>query len=206
MAITAGKNYHQRRDSQCAVIPFAVGGLLSYLPSPTNTNEYIQLHRFCTLKLRQGQRRRQDGLDATREACASSSATRKADRTSSIRAALPARRDWTPSLAGDNGDGQVYAPIKAIEGGATWTINPVSVLEARFGFSSMQAGKKPHLAGRNTDAGACSLSGLPTDPQYPAASRINTSSMADSPAWAACGPVRSIKTRPCGIPRSITRG
>ena len=72
----------------------------------------------------------------------------------------------TPDPVGDNGDGQIYAPIKAIVGGATWTINPVSVLEARFGFSSMQAGKKPALAGQNTMTGGLALSGLPTDPQY----------------------------------------
>ncbi len=52
-----------------------------------------------------------------------------------------------PGGAGMGGDGNVYAPVKQIVGGATWTISPKSLLEARFGFSKMKAGKSPPLAG-----------------------------------------------------------
>jgi hypothetical protein len=68
--------------------------------------------------------------------------------------------------AGANGDGHVYAPVIQIVGGATWTINPKSLLEARFGFSRMQAGKTPPLAGGPSMLQQFGITGLPTDPQY----------------------------------------
>jgi hypothetical protein len=71
-------------------------------------------------------------------------------------------------LAGLGGDGNVYAPVKQIVGGATWTISPKSLMEARFGFSQMKAGKTPPLAGgpsMATQFGA-NWAGLPSDPQY----------------------------------------
>jgi hypothetical protein len=70
--------------------------------------------------------------------------------------------------AGANGDGHVYAPVIQVVGGATWTINPKSLLEARFGFSHMQAGKTPPLAGGPSMASqfGSNWAGLPSDPQY----------------------------------------
>jgi hypothetical protein len=68
--------------------------------------------------------------------------------------------------AGMNGDGHVYAPVKQIVGGATWTINAKSLLEARFGFSQMKAGKTPPLAGGPSMFSQFGITGLPTDPQY----------------------------------------
>ncbi|MGA2832660.1 MAG: TonB-dependent receptor [Terracidiphilus sp.] len=68
--------------------------------------------------------------------------------------------------AGANGDGNVYAPMKQIAGGATWTINSKSLLEARFAFSSMKAGKTPPLAGGPSMQTMFGITGLPTDPQY----------------------------------------
>jgi len=70
--------------------------------------------------------------------------------------------------AGSNGDGHVYAPMVQVVGGATWTISPKSLLEARFGFSRMQAGKTPPLAGGPSMAAqfGSNWDGLPTDPQY----------------------------------------
>ncbi len=68
--------------------------------------------------------------------------------------------------AGANGDGNVYAPMKQIVGGATWTINSKSLLEARFGFSQMKAGKTPPLAGGPSVLSMFGITGLPTDPQY----------------------------------------
>ncbi len=148
------------------VIPFASstnGGLLSYLPSPTNTNTYTSSFPYNYVTLHP-QTYDKDKGDA------------KVDWTPREDLRLFVRYSQSrenvidpgniPGPAGDNGDGQVYAPVKAIDAGATWTINPVSVLEARFGFSQMLAGKKPILAGQNTMTGNLALSGLPTDPQY----------------------------------------
>jgi hypothetical protein len=71
-----------------------------------------------------------------------------------------------PAWAGMGGDGNVTAPVIQIVGGATWTINSKSLLEARFGFSRMKAGKTPPLAGGPSMAAQFGLGGLPTDPQY----------------------------------------
>ncbi len=68
--------------------------------------------------------------------------------------------------AGMSGDGHVYAPVIQIVGGATWTISPKSLLEARFGFSRMKAGKTPPLAGGPSMLAQFGITGLPTDPQY----------------------------------------
>jgi len=68
--------------------------------------------------------------------------------------------------AGEGGDGHVYAPVIQIVGGATWTINSKSLLEARFGFSRMKAGKTPPLAGGPSMLAQFGITGLPTDPQY----------------------------------------
>jgi hypothetical protein len=68
--------------------------------------------------------------------------------------------------AGMGGDGNVYAPVIQIVGGATWTINSKSLLEARFGFSRMKAGKTPPLAGGPSMLAQFGITGLPTDPQY----------------------------------------
>jgi hypothetical protein len=68
--------------------------------------------------------------------------------------------------AGLGGDGNVYAPSIQIVGGATWTISPKSLLEARFGFSRMKAGKTPPLAGGPSMLQQFGITGLPTDPQY----------------------------------------
>ena len=68
--------------------------------------------------------------------------------------------------AGEGGDGNVTAPVIQIVGGATWTINAKSLLEARFGFSRMKAGKTPPLAGGPSMLAQFGITGLPTDPQY----------------------------------------
>jgi hypothetical protein len=68
--------------------------------------------------------------------------------------------------AGMGGDGHVYAPVIQIVAGATWTINSKSLMEARFGFSRMQAGKTPPLAGGPSMLAQFGITGLPTDPQY----------------------------------------
>jgi hypothetical protein len=71
-------------------------------------------------------------------------------------------------LAGMGGDGNVYAPSIQIVGGATWTISPKALLEARFGFSRMKAGKTPPLAGGPSMATqfGSNWSSLPPQGQY----------------------------------------
>jgi hypothetical protein len=152
-----GTQYLNGQIPSSAVIPFAAA-LLTYLPLPTNTNltnNYVILHPGSFDK---------DKGDA------------KADWTPReglrlfVRYSQARLNGFDPGTitgpAGGYGDGNVRAPMKQIVGGATWTINPKSVLEARFGFSVMQAGKTPPLAGQNTMTGNLALPGLPTDPQY----------------------------------------
>ena len=165
-AAVGGTQYLNGQIPASAVIPFAAssnGGLLSYLPSPTNTNSYNSSFPYNYIVL-EPQTFNKDKGDA------------KIDWTPSEKMRLFVRYSQSrenviapgsiPGVAGDNGDGQVYAPIKAIDAGATWTINPVSVLEARFGFSTMQAGKKPIEAGGPSMLALFNIPGLPTDPQY----------------------------------------
>lgn len=156
-AAVGGTQYLNGEIPASAAIPFAAA-LLTYLPEPTNSNvnnNYIILHPQSYDK---------DKGDA------------KVDYTPSENLHLfvlysQARMNaFDPGtiqgVAGGYGDGHVYAPVKAVVGGATWTINSKSFLDARFGFSQMQAGKTPPLAGQNTMTGNLALSGLPTDPQY----------------------------------------
>ncbi|MGD0740786.1 MAG: carboxypeptidase regulatory-like domain-containing protein [Terracidiphilus sp.] len=165
-AAVGGTQYLNGQIPASAVIPFAAssnGGLLSYLPSPTNTNSYNSSFPYNYIVL-EPQTFNKDKGDA------------KIDWTPSEKMRLFVRYSQSrenviapgsiPGVAGDNGDGQVYAPVKAIDAGATWTINPVSVLEARFGFSTMQAGKKPIEAGGPSMLALFNIPGLPTDPQY----------------------------------------
>jgi len=156
-AAVGGTQYLNGEIPNAAVIPFAAA-LLSYLPSPTNTSEYnnyIILHPQTFDK---------DKGDA------------KVDYTPRENLRLFVRYSQSrmnafdpgtiPGLAGGDGDGHVYAPVKQIVGGATWMINPLSVLEARFGFSQMQAGKTPVLAGGESMQQLFGIGGLPTDPRY----------------------------------------
>ncbi|MDR3753866.1 MAG: carboxypeptidase regulatory-like domain-containing protein [Terracidiphilus sp.] len=165
-AAVGGTQYLSGQIPASDVIPFARstgGGLLSYLPSPTNTNTYNSSSPFNYIVL-EPQSWDKDKGDA------------KIDWTPSEKMRLFFRYSQSrenvvspgsiPGVAGDNGDGHIYAPIKNILGGATWTISPVSVLEARFGFSTMQAGKKPIQAGGPSMQTLFGIPGLPTDPQY----------------------------------------
>ena len=68
-----------------------------------------------------------------------------------------------PGTAGGDGDGHVLVPVIQIVGGATWTINPVSVFEARFGFSRDEAGKTPALSGGPSMLDMFGITGLPTE-------------------------------------------
>ena len=163
-AAYGGTQYLNGQIPSSAVIPFAAA-LLATLPSPTNTNQY---NNYVILHPQSYDKDKGDAkIDWTPSEKMrffirySQSRMNVVDSGSILNAAGNA-----PSIAGDNGDGRIYAPIKAIDAGVTWTINAVSVFEARLGFSSMQAGKKPYFAGQNSMTGGLALSGLPTDPQY----------------------------------------
>ena len=154
------------------VIPFASstnGGLLSTLPSPTNANAFNSLNPNNYIILHPQTYNKDKGdakIDWTPNEKLRFFVRYSQSRMNVVDPGNILNADGTPSVAGDNGDGRIYAPVKAIDGGVTWTVNPVSVFEARFGFSSEQAGKTPYLAGQNTMTGNLALSGLPTDPQY----------------------------------------
>ena len=56
-----------------------------------------------------------------------------------------------PGIDGGNSNGNVYIFNKQAVLGATWTVNPNSVLEARLGISYTRAGKTPTTLGASTD-------------------------------------------------------
>jgi len=154
------------------VIPFARstgGGLLSYLPSPTNANTFNNPFPYNYIILHPQTYNKDKGdakIDWTPSERMRFFARYSQSRMNVIDPGNLLNADGTPSVAGDNGDGRIYAPVKALDAGFTWTINPVSVFEARLGFTSEQAGKGPYLTGQNTMTGNLALAGLPTDPQY----------------------------------------
>ncbi|WP_321478026.1 TonB-dependent receptor domain-containing protein [uncultured Paludibaculum sp.] len=69
-------------------------------------------------------------------------------------------------LAGGNGNGFQKVPLTSFAGGATWTINQSSILEARLGYSASEAGKDPPLVGGPSMLEMFGIPGLPTDKQY----------------------------------------
>lgn len=139
------------------VIPFAKA-LLSYLPSPTNTNtyyNYVVLHPESVDKDKGDLKIDWTPKENLRFFLRYSQARMDAYDPGTI-----------PGLAGGDGDGHVRAPLKQVVAGATWTLSPISVLEARFGFSTMEAGKTPVLAGGKSMSELFGITGLPTDPEW----------------------------------------
>ncbi|HZS54816.1 MAG TPA: TonB-dependent receptor, partial [Bryobacteraceae bacterium] len=67
-----------------------------------------------------------------------------------------------PGIAGGNSNGNVYIFNKQAVSGATWTINPTSILEARLGISYTRAGKTPTTLGASTTG--LTIPNEPTDP------------------------------------------
>jgi hypothetical protein len=156
-AALGGTQYLNGQIPNSAVIPFAAA-LLSYLPAPTNTNtynNYVILHPQIYNRDKGDAKVDYTPLDNLRLFLRYSQSRMNVFDSGTI-----------TGLAGGDGDGHVFAPLKQIVAGATWTINPVSVLEARFGFSSMQAGKTPVLTGGQSMQQLFGIGGLPTDPQY----------------------------------------
>ncbi len=67
-----------------------------------------------------------------------------------------------PGPDGGNSNGNVYIRNKQGVLGATWTINPTSILEVRLGVIYTQGGKNPSTLGQSTSG--FTIPNLPTDP------------------------------------------
>jgi hypothetical protein len=159
-AALGGTQYLNGHIPSSAVIPYAAQIVQTMLPSTTNSNlsnNYIILHPNTFDRDKGDMKVDYDARKNLRLFTRYSQARFNAYDPGTIQ-----------GTAGLGGDGHVYAPVIEIVGGATWTINPVSVLEARFGFSRMKAGKTPPLAGGPSmaDQFGSNWAGLPTDPQY----------------------------------------
>jgi len=140
-----------------AVIPYAKS-VLAMLPATTNsnqTNNYVVLHPNIFDRDKGDVKVDYDLLKNLRLFTRYSQARFDAFDPGTI-----------AGPAGEGGDGHVYAPVLQLVGGATWTINPKSLLEVRFGFSRMKGGKTPPLAGGPSMFQQFGITGLPTDPQY----------------------------------------
>ncbi|MGD0157377.1 MAG: carboxypeptidase regulatory-like domain-containing protein [Terracidiphilus sp.] len=159
-AVLGGTQYINGHIPASAVIPYAAQIMQTMLPSTTNSNlsnNYIILHPNTFDRDKGDVKVDYDARRNLRLFTRYSQARFNAYDPGTIQ-----------GMAGLGGDGHVYAPVIEFVGGATWTINPVSVLEARFGFSRMKAGKTPPLAGGPSMAAQFgnNWSGLPSDPQY----------------------------------------
>ena len=72
---------------------------------------------------------------------------------------------YQPTLTGaSGGDGNGYVRVldQAFAAGYTWTVTPTSVLEGRFGFTRIIAGKQPPFLGGSSMQDLYGISGLPT--------------------------------------------
>ena len=159
-AALGGTQYLNGHIPASAVIPYAAQIVQTMLPATTNDNQsnnYIILHPNTFDRDKGDMKVDYDAGKNMRLFTRYSQARFNAYDPGTIQ-----------GTAGLGGDGHVYAPVIEIVGGATWTISPVSLLEARFGFSRMKAGKTPPLAGGPSmaDQFGGNWAGLPTDKQY----------------------------------------
>lgn len=69
-----------------------------------------------------------------------------------------------PGLAGGDSNGSAHVFNKALAAGATWVLNPASLLDFRFGIDSTQGGKKPVGSGGPSMLQLFGITGLPTSP------------------------------------------
>jgi hypothetical protein len=77
---------------------------------------------------------------------------------------LPFFQPDIPGPSGGNGNGFIHSIDQNISAGYTWTVSPTSVLEARFGFSHIVAGKAPPELGGPSLESLFGFQGLPTTP------------------------------------------
>ncbi len=69
-----------------------------------------------------------------------------------------------PGPSGGNGNGHIHAISQQAAAGYTWSITPNSLLDARFGFSHILAGKEPPYLGGPSMEQLYGIPGLPTAP------------------------------------------
>jgi hypothetical protein len=69
-----------------------------------------------------------------------------------------------PGPTGGNGNGHIHAYDQNASAGYTWTLSPTSILEARFGYSRIVAGKTPPNIGLATSLAGFPFVGLPATP------------------------------------------
>jgi hypothetical protein len=78
---------------------------------------------------------------------------------------LPYYQPDLPGPSGGNGNGFIHAIQQQAAIGYTWTMSASSLLEARFGFTHVLAGKEPpYLGGPSMSALYGGFAGLPTSP------------------------------------------
>jgi hypothetical protein len=70
-----------------------------------------------------------------------------------------------PGLSGGNSNGFTRVLNQQASAGATWTVTPTSILEARFGVSRTRAGKQPPLIGGASMNALYGITGLPETPE-----------------------------------------
>ncbi len=71
-----------------------------------------------------------------------------------------------PGPSGGDSNGSVRVLNKQLAFGSTWSINPTSLLEFRFGFSITDGGKFPVFVGEETLAGKLGIPNAPTDKRF----------------------------------------
>ncbi len=69
-----------------------------------------------------------------------------------------------PGSSGGNGNGYIHAIQQQVAAGYTFTVTPSSLLEARFGFDHVLAGKVPPYLGGESMEQLYGIPGLPTSP------------------------------------------
>lgn len=141
-----------------ALSPFAMK-VLSYLPEPNEGNGGRSNNLFTVA--RQSQMAHHEDL---RIDYSPSDKLKLFTRLSNRRALIFAG-PAIPGLAGGNSNGHVHVFNKALAAGATWILNPNSLLAFRFGFDTTQGGKVPVDAGGPSMLALFGITGLPTDPK-----------------------------------------
>jgi hypothetical protein len=76
---------------------------------------------------------------------------------------LPYYAPDIPGPSGGSGNGYIHAIQQQAAAGYTWTLTPTSLIEGRFGFDHILAGKTPPYLGGASMEALYGISGLPTD-------------------------------------------
>jgi hypothetical protein len=131
--------------------------VLNDLPVPTNSqssNNYVLLQEFTNTTDKFGGK-----VDLTLNPFVTAFA-RYGYRDVDIQDQTP-----IPLPSGGSGNGQTYVTNKQLAAGVTYTPSSLSLFEARFGWSTTQAGKNPLALGSTAALDAYGITGLPTDPR-----------------------------------------